>query len=271
MTPDPQAVAAIVAEVAAAEILPRFGRLAEADLRHKGPGDPVTVADEAAERALGRRLIDLLPGSRLVGEEAASADPAVLGRLAGPDPVWIVDPVDGTTNFAAGLPLFAVMVGLAQAGEMRLACIHDPVHGATALAEAGGGCLLDGHRVHVASPADPAHMYGTAKLRFGERRLPMRIVERCQAVAPLVDLRCAGHEYLMLCSGRLHFALYRKLMPWDHAPGNLLHREAGGHGAHLDGRPYRVAGETQSHGFLYAPDETSWHALVEALIGAEPL
>ena len=268
MTPTPDQVAAIVAEVAATEILPRFGRLGAGDVRDKGPGDPVTVADEAAEAALERRLTDLLPGSRVVGEEAASADPAVLDLLAGPDPVWIVDPIDGTTNFAAGLPLFAVMVGLARAGEMRLACIHDPIHGTTALAEAGAGTTIGGVRVRVADPVAPAHMYGTAKLRFGERSLPTAIARNCQAIAPLVDLRCAGQEYLMLASGRLHFALYRKLMPWDHAPGNLLHREAGGYGTHLDGHPYRVAGETQSHGFLYAPDEASWHALVEALIEA---
>src|SRR5690606_1101222 len=137
--PSPEAVAAIVSEVAAAELLPRFRRLAHGEVRDKAPGNPVTVADEAAERALTTRLIDLLPGSLVVGEEAAETDPAIVSRLAGETPVWIVDPLDGTTNFAAGLPLFAVIVGLAVAGEMRLACLHDPVHGTTALASAGDG------------------------------------------------------------------------------------------------------------------------------------
>lgn len=271
MLASPESVAAIVAEVAAEELMPRFRRLATGDVRDKGPGDPVTVADEAAERALTRRLAELLPGSLVVGEEAASADPAVVSRLSQDNPVWIIDPVDGTTNFAAGLPIFAVIVGLAQGGHMRLACIHDPVHGETALASAGDGATLNGETVRVAAPAAPKNMYGTVKLRFGERTLPRRIVERCQNVPPFMDLRCAGHEYLALASGRLHYALYRKLMPWDHAAGHLLHREAGGHGTHLDGAPYRVDGPDHSHGFLYAPDATSWQALIDALIGPEPL
>lgn len=271
MLPSPEAVAAIVAEIADQELMPRFRNLEDGDVRDKNPGDPVTVADEAAERELTRRLSDLLPGSLVVGEEAASADPAVVSHLSGDAPVWIIDPVDGTTNFAAGLPIFAVIVGLAQGGRMRLACIHDPVHGETALASDGEGATLNGRRIGVAAPTAAKNMYGTVKLRFGDRALPLRIVERCQNVPPFMDLRCAAHEYIALAAGRLHYALYRKLMPWDHAAGHLLHREAGGHGAHLDGAPYRVDGPDHSNGFLYAPDEASWQALVDALIGTEPL
>ena len=263
---DPDLVAQIVTETAEAEIMPRFRQLETGDIRHKSPGDLVTVADEAAEVVLTRRLLDLLPGSKVVGEEAAADDPSVLDLLSGSDPVWIVDPVDGTTNFAAGLPLFAVIVGLAQAGNMRLACVHDPVHGHTALASAGDGAKLDGRPVAVATPTEPARMTGVAKLRFGDRALPLRIVERCQRVPPFMDLRCAGLEYLALASGQLHYALYRKLMPWDHAAGCLLHREAGGFSRHLDGRPYRPDGPTQTDGFLLTPDETSWQALYDTLI-----
>jgi len=263
---EPGQVAHIVAETAATEIMPRFRQLEAGEVRDKAPGDVVTVADEAAERVLTRRLTELLPGSRVVGEEAAEADPGLLGLLGSDDPVWIVDPVDGTTNFAAGLPLFAVIVGLAQAGRMRLACLHDPVHGHTALASAGDGAVIDGRRAQVATATEPERMTGVAKLRFGERSLPLRIIERCQRVPPFMDLRCAALEYLALASGRLHYALYRKLMPWDHAAGQLLHAEAGGFARHLDGSPYRVDGPTSSHGFLLAPDETSWRALYDTLI-----
>ena len=175
---DPDLVAQIVAETAATEILPLFRQLKTGDIRDKSPGDVVTVADGAAERVLTRRLTDLLPGSKVVGEEATAVDAAVLDLLSGSDPVWIVDPVDGTTNFAAGLPLFVVIVGLAQAGRMRLACIHDPVHGHTALACAGDGARLDGHPMQVAAPTEPARMTGAVKFRFGDRALPLRIVEQ---------------------------------------------------------------------------------------------
>jgi fructose-1,6-bisphosphatase/inositol monophosphatase family enzyme len=263
---DPDLVAQIVAETATDEIMPRFRQLNSGDVRDKSPGDVVTVADEAAERVLARRLSDLLPGSKVVGEEAAAADPGVLDLLSGDDPVWIVDPIDGTTNFAAGLPLFAVIVGLAQAGRMRLACLHDPIHGHMALACDGDGATLDGRPIEVAAPTEPARMTGVVKLRFGDRALPLRIVERCQRVPPFMDLRCAGHEYLALASGRLHYALYRKLMPWDHAAGQLLHREAGGFSRHLDRGPYRVDGPTATDGFMLAPDQASWQAIYDTLI-----
>ncbi|MBT6206245.1 MAG: inositol monophosphatase [Alphaproteobacteria bacterium] len=265
--PSPEAVATIVAEVAAEEIVPRFGHLRADEVSDKNPGDPVTVADVAAEKALSRRLKDLLPGSVVVGEEAVEADAGLLDLLKGDDPVWIIDPVDGTTNFAAGLPLFATIIGLARKGEMLLACLHDPIHRKTALACAGDGATLNGEACRVAAPSEPKNMYGTVKLRFGERGLPETIIKNCQNVPPFIDLRCAAVEYMALATGALHYALYRKLKPWDHAAGNLLHTEAGGFSAHLDGGPYAVTGPDISHGFLSAPDESSWHALVEALTG----
>ncbi len=263
---DPESVAAIAAETAATDIMPRFRQLATGDIRDKAPGDMVTVADEAAEATLSRRLRDLLPGALIVGEEAASADPAVLDRLSSDQPVWIIDPVDGTTNFAAGLPLFGVMVALSCRGETRVACIHDPVHGDMALASRGDGATCNGKPIRVAAPKEPAHMFGTVKLRFGDRSLPLRIVERCQQVPPFVDLRCAALEYLALASGRLDYGLYRKLAPWDHAAGMLLHAEAGGFARHLDGTAYRPDGPRQTDGMLIASDEASWTALYDILI-----
>ena len=266
---DPDSLAAIVAETAATDIMPRFRQLTAGDIRDKAPGDMVTVADEAAEATLSRRLGDMLPGALIVGEEAASADPAVLDRLSTGQPVWIIDPVDGTTNFAAGLPLFGVIVALAQNGETQIACIHDPVHGDTALASRGDGATCNGKPVQVAAPKEPAHMFGTVKLRFGDRALPLRIVERCQRVPPFVDLRCSALEYLALASGRLDYGLYRKLAPWDHAAGLLLHAEAGGFARHLDGAAYRPDGPLATDGLLIAPDEASWAAIYQTLIATD--
>src|SRR6185437_792815 len=99
------------------EVMPRFEKLESGDISEKGPGDLVTVADIAAEHRLTPALRGLLPGSLVVGEEAVAADPAVLALLDGDDYVWVVDPIDGTANFAAGIPLFAVMVALIRRGE----------------------------------------------------------------------------------------------------------------------------------------------------------
>ena len=95
-------IADLLAEVARVEIVPRFRALAHGDWREKGPGDIVTIADERTEAALAPRLQALLPGSVVLGEEAAAKDPSLFDLLSGDHPVWIIDPIDGTANFAEG-------------------------------------------------------------------------------------------------------------------------------------------------------------------------
>jgi fructose-1,6-bisphosphatase/inositol monophosphatase family enzyme len=265
MPVDSENVRRLIVEVADAEVMPRFEKLAAGDISEKNPGDLVTIADIAAEQRLTPALRDLLPGSLVVGEEAAAADPAVLALLEGDDPVWVVDPIDGTANFAAGIPIFAVMVALIRRGETLAAWIHDPVKRATTTAMAGEGAWCAGKRLTVASGAAPDSMSGALSLRFGNRRLARRIGGRSNLVGSVFNFRCAGHEYLALASGKAHFALYNRLYPWDHAPGELIHREAGGFSARLDGSRYTPR-ETGG-GLLLTPDAASWHALHEVLIG----
>lgn len=263
--PDMDRVTSIIADVAASEILPRFRRLEEADVRMKGPGDIVTIADEAAERELTRRLTDLLPGSTVLGEEAYAADAKVLGRVFEEAPVWIVDPVDGTQNFASGKPVFAVMVALVSAGETLAGWIHDPIGGETATAAKGEGAWMGGGRLQVAAPAPLSESSGAIKNRFFDRRMRDQMEEKKGALRECFDLYCAGHEYLRLARGEAHFALYRRMMPWDHTPGVLIHREAGGYGARLNGLPYSPT--EIDGGLLLAPDRESWRALHELLFG----
>ena len=119
---DLRAVAAILRDVGRAEIMPLFRKLQAVDVRSKtGPLDLVTVADERAETAIAAALTQRFPGCAVVGEEAASADPALLHRLGDADLTFVVDPIDGTSNFAAGLPLFGVMVAALRRGEIAAA------------------------------------------------------------------------------------------------------------------------------------------------------
>src|SRR5262249_9551648 len=117
--------------------MPRFRRLAAGDVREKAPGDLVTVADDAVEARLAPLLTSLVPGSTIVGEEATASDVNLLNRLHADDPVWTIDPIDGTGNFAGGIPAFAVMVAFVFKGEISAAWIHDPVNARTAVAAVG--------------------------------------------------------------------------------------------------------------------------------------
>jgi fructose-1,6-bisphosphatase/inositol monophosphatase family enzyme len=264
---DIDAVARLIAEAAAEEIMPRHAKLAAGDVREKGPGDLVTVADEAVERRLAPQLIDLLPGSCVIGEEAAAVDDSVFKRLQEPAPVWIIDPVDGTANFAAGNGDFGVMVALVQSGRTVIGWIHDPVNRRMATAEQGAGAWLDGQRLAVApAPADPAALSGTLLVgSYGDPELGRRIQQRRDRVRPVKSRRCAATEYLQLATGQMHFALFSRLMPWDHAPGVLIHAEAGGYNGYIDGGGYEPA-RIAAKGLLLAPDRASWQALYDRLI-----
>ncbi|HYH23503.1 MAG TPA: inositol monophosphatase family protein [Azospirillum sp.] len=264
--PDVDRVSSVIREVAETAILPYFRKLSEGQVREKtGPTDLVTIADEAGERALTPRLVDLLPGSVVVGEEAASADSAVLDRLSGDAPVWVIDPVDGTLNFAAGRATFAVIVALVQGGRTVAGWIHDPCGQRTAVAVVGEGAWMDGRRMRVAAPAPLNTMRGAASTRFCAEGVGQRIMEGLMGMGGHVSLLSAAHEYLCLITGETHFSLYHRLMPWDHAAGVLLHAEAGGHSALANGTPYRPTLTDGS--LLMAPDEASWRAVRKGLIG----
>ena len=113
-------------------------------------------------------------------------------------------------------------------------------------------------------------MDGAIALRFFKGGAAGTIAERFDRVGFVMQPRCAALTYLWLAAGRLHYALYRRLYPWDHAAGALLHAEAGGHAAMLDGTPYDPFAPPMGQGYLLAPDRASWIALVAALGLATP-
>ena len=264
-----ETVARILEEAAAAEILPRFQKLLDHEIRRKQSGELVTVADLAAEEVIATRLRELIPGAQVIGEEATAADPGLLDKLAGAEPLWIIDPVDGTNNFAQGTPVFAVMVALVEAGRSVAAWIHDPIAGSTAAAELGAGAWRDGLRLRVAEPGPPLQMRGTLHAsNFAQADMRRQIEARRGRVGAIKSLRCAGREYLRLAAGETHFSFFTKLMPWDHLPGTLIHREAGGVARTLDGVDYGPL-SYRAPGLLLAPDAASWQVLHETLFGAD--
>lgn len=253
-------VSSAIGEVAAEEIMPRFCKLAAHDIRKKPGDETVTIADEAAERALTRRLHDLLPGSLVVGEEAAAEDEAVLERLGGDDPVWVIDPIDGTRNFANGKPDFGVMVALVRHDEIIAAWIHNPVTGRWLTAELGGGALHDGARLRVpASPSDLALSGSVAFLFFPEDQRELMRAKVKARLPALVDRGCIARQYSDMALGRQHFGFYRNMKPWDHLAGALIVREAGGKVAKWDGSDYRP--RDTSGGILAAGAPEVWQRI----------
>jgi len=268
---DARAVASILRDAAQAEILPRFrGEIAQ-DIRQKTSSfDLVTDADEAAEAAIVAALQRAFPGCAVVGEEASACDPTLLDTLSESDLAFVVDPVDGTKNFSAGLPLFGVMAAALQRGEIIAGVILDPIRDDWAIAVAGEGAWIENNagrliNLRVAAPPPVSEMSGIVNWLFFPAPLKAQITANLSRVAAAVDYRCAAHQYRAVAAGHYDFALYGKMTPWDHAAGVLIHQEAGGYAAFLDGRPYTV--RQQTGGLLCAPDEQNWRLLRDTLVG----
>jgi len=219
-------------------IMPRFRNLAEHEVEEKAKDDLVTIADRETEEFLTEALTRLQPGVPVVGEEAAAADPAIMDRLSGA--CWIIDPIDGTSNFARGEGHFAIMIALANEGETIAGWIYDPQRGRYCRAQAGAGAFIDEEQVS-ALPSGNARPNLAAMKRFmGESQRAIFETE----IEPRYNLveapGCAAEQYPLTAIGGHDLAIYERTLPWDHAAGCLFLNEAGGACLRMDGTPYRV-------------------------------
>ncbi len=242
---DSQRVAELMRETAAAELLPRFRNLAQHEIREKKPGDLVTVADVASEQRLASGLAKILPGVAVVGEEAVEADPSLVELIGRPgEACWIVDPLDGTANFAAGRDRFAMIVCLVHDRETIGGWILDVPNDRMAAAEKGKGVTLEGVAVHGKVPTGPPNGVLGERVR---KEFDRQLSESQRArLGELTTLRCAGREYIEILTGTFSFNLYRMTKPWDHAAGALMLAEAGGNALRFNGKPYGPADPMES-------------------------
>ena len=269
MNVDINQIRTIIAETAATEIMPRFRKLAAGDVEMKAVNDPVTVADKASERELTRRFTAYLPGSVVVGEESVAADKSVLARLTEDAPVWVIDPIDGTRNFVAGKPEFAVMVALLRDRRAVASWIHDPNSGDTIMAEEGAGVWLRGKRLKLAAAQPGGDVVGLVGSRVKKLIADSSLIPQDAAMPKIEIGSCAGFDYPRLFAGdatfahaktaRAGFLFYRHTNPWDHAPGLFLHKEGGGHSANWAGQPYNML--NMRDGLLLAGDREHWQRL----------
>jgi fructose-1,6-bisphosphatase/inositol monophosphatase family enzyme len=251
-------VGSALRDLAERYVMPRFRRLRDDEVMEKSPGEIVTVVDREVEQILAPQLLALLPGSRVVGEEATAEDPPLLNGLER-GWVWLLDPIDGTANFAAGREDFAMMVALLHDGEAVACWIYSPISGQLAVAEQGSGAFIDGAAIRIASAPDLTGLQGVVKTRY----LPPDFVASLERGTGGLDALhpgsgSAGIDYPALVAGRWRFLLYWRTLAWDHVPGSLFVTEAGGHVARLDGGAYRAA--DAGEGLLVAPNEEAWQA-----------
>ncbi len=242
----------IAAARKAARTLKRdFGEVEHLQVSMKGPANFVTAADKRAEEILRAELLKARPGYGFLGEEG--------GRREGTDQThtWIVDPLDGTTNFLHGIPQFAISIGLERSGTIVAGVIYNPANDELYTAERGKGAFLNDQRLRVAARKQLAEAviacglphYGRGDLALGNRELAA-VQDK---VAGLRRFGAASLDLAFLAAGRFDGYWERNLSPWDMAAGLLMVREAGGFVTDLDGgdamftKGHIVAGNETMH------------------------
>jgi fructose-1,6-bisphosphatase/inositol monophosphatase family enzyme len=253
---DTDAVLQLLKDVAEEVINPRFRALADGEIHEKNPGDLVTDADREAEVIITAALSRAYPEAIILGEEAHSVDPDLMGRYIEAEPAFTVDPVDGTKNFVHGSPDHAVMVAETVRGEAVRAWIWQPQHERGYVAELGAGAWCAGRRLVRDAAVDPLDGRTSRRSWIG------RSLDGLPELA-LTWVSC-GIDYPKLVEGEADYIVYRSMAPWDHVPGSLLLTEAGGWVGAADGTRYEPRLVTKG-GLVIAADRPTYERVQAAL------
>ena len=230
-----------------------FGEVEQLQVSTKGPSDFVSNADLKAERILREELAKARPGYAFLAEES--------GATAGSDSEhrWIIDPLDGTTNFLHGLPHFAISVALERAGELIAGVVYDPSKDEMFLAEKGGGAFLNDRRLRVSARKNLGESLLATGIPFrghgGTEDFKRQLDFAMNETAGVRRLGAAALDLAYVAAGRYEGFWEEGLSPWDVAAGILLVREAGGYVSDLKGGQTMLHGGTilASNGLLHAP------------------
>jgi len=226
-------VMARAADKAARGLKRDFGEVEQLQVSMKGPADFVSTADHRAEKVLREELGKARPGFGFILEES--------GVIEGRDPHhrWIVDPLDGTTNFLHGLPHFAISIGLEREGEIVAGLVYDPIKDETFWAEKGSGAYLNDRRLRVSSRRKMEQALVATGMPYHGHGTPGEFVAQLEAVmdevAGIRRLGAAALDLAYVAAGRYDAFWEEHLSPWDLAAGILLVREAGGYVSKTDG------------------------------------
>ena len=259
-------VLALMQQAAEVAIMPRFRNLQTSDIEEKSPGEVVTGADREAELIISQVLQKLRPDAVFVGEEATAANPGLLKAVSQQETVSLVDPLDGTANFVAGHEDFAVMVALVEQGQTTAAWIWHPVAAQSWVARRGEGVEHNGKPIEprLAATANRP-LRGSIHSRFFDAAHKEHVAQAGPEFAEVIPGRnCSGVEYPEVARGNHDFSVFRRTLPWDHAPGALILQESGGVARRWNGSDYRPGDDGE--GLIVAADPTTWQRVADALL-----
>lgn len=253
-------------------IMPRFRKLTMDDIECKrNDEDLVTVADRESEALIAKEILARWPLAEVLGEEAVSEGKISRDVISAAKLIFIIDPIDGTWNFARGVPVFGVIISVVENGITTAGVLYDPIGDDAVCAKKSLGAWflskgVPAMQLRLGAQKQLPEMSGF----IGQYGLP-KPVQRALAL-PLTefkratDLRCSCHHYRLLAMGHVDYCVSDGLEPWDHAAGALVIVEAGGHVQLINGEPY--APTTHLGNLVCATSKASFHAVAAQIRSA---
>lgn len=206
-------------------IIRDFGEIEKLQVSKKGPGDFVTKTDKKVEQIIIEELEKARPGFNILAEEGGTAENKS-------EYTWIIDPIDGTTNFMHGIPHFAISIGLEKNGEVIAGIIFDPIKNEMFYAEKGRGSYLNNRRIRVSARKKLDEMIGLygcpPMLKAESNKIFDQLKLASKQIHKLRNYGSAALDFAYVASGRADFAWYDHLNYWDFAAGKIILLEAGG-------------------------------------------
>ena len=264
--PNLEAVSKIIITIAKDEILSRYKHLQKNEISEKGMGEIVTAADIQSEIRLAKELTSLIPESKVIGEEEYDQNKSIIERFDGDEPVWVLDPLDGTRNFSQGKPCFCTIVAYCMKNTTYLGWIYDPIKNNMFFAAKGCGAWCNDKKIETAITPKLSEMVGSIGKHRREHLSTYYSKMNTELPKRLTRYRCLGMEYVDLARGKLHFAEYNLLKPWDHAAGVLIMEEAGGYGAFVSPKKLYTPGPIINKRFVATYRDDIWNNICNYLL-----
>tara|TARA_Y100001960_G_C14604673_1_gene792609 strand:- start:158 stop:964 length:807 start_codon:yes stop_codon:yes gene_type:complete len=215
-------------------ILPKYKNLNHNEIMTKNNSDSVTSVDIKIEEELKKKLCDILPNSLFVGEEIFSKNPKILNNYNLSEYCWTVDPIDGTSNYINGIDKFAVMIALSFKDKILQSWIYKPLSDDLFFAIKDNGCFNNNERITIKNDKTIQNSVGSISFKYWDDKLFSKMQLIKKEFKKINSYKCIGFEYIDIAKSYREFTILSKLSPWDHMPGILIVREAGGYDSYFD-------------------------------------
>ena len=241
-------------------ILPKFRNLLDNEIERKSNKsyDVVTVADKEAEIFIKEKILEKDHNALFIGEESSHKNPEEIRLLTQDKPVWIIDPIDGTTNYSNGIEKFGTIISCVKNNETIYGCIYNPITETLITAEKGSGCWCKGKKIKLDSTILPKESLAIMSLQFFKKDQAEVIANRASNFLNWKNnFGSVAIDYQACVLKKAQIAVFNYIRVWDHAAGILIHHEAGGYSAKFDGSQYQPIDE--NGGLILAPSRDIWN------------